>query len=321
MKICAIVVTFKRLNLLKKTLNALLKQKKLNDIIIVINGSPDEILNYFKKFNYKKIFNNLLKIDNFKTSNKNLFIKVKYKNSGSAGGFYEGIELGYELNYDWLWLMDDDIEPVKDALEILLSYTSSKIKCVHAKRKFLNGEEAPLGIMIDQKTSQIINYDPFKYLKRDFCELGDGCWEGMLIHRDVVKQIGFPDKKFYFYNDDAYYGYLASKYTMNILINKYLYIKNVKPKFVEIPIFNIKIFRPKSDVIYYYWIRNKFLLLDKIKKEGNLSRTAYLILIKDLVITLGAILILDRSLKRLFYFFRGIFDGLRKRYGRGFYRW
>jgi rhamnopyranosyl-N-acetylglucosaminyl-diphospho-decaprenol beta-1,3/1,4-galactofuranosyltransferase len=42
-------------------------------------------------------------------------------NTGSAGGFHEGMQRAYEAGYDWLWLMDDDGSPAPDCLEELLS--------------------------------------------------------------------------------------------------------------------------------------------------------------------------------------------------------
>jgi GT2 family glycosyltransferase len=44
-------------------------------------------------------------------------------NTGSAGGFHEGMRRAYDAGYEWLWLMDDDGCPAPDCLEKLLSCT------------------------------------------------------------------------------------------------------------------------------------------------------------------------------------------------------
>jgi len=63
---------------------------------------------------------------NFKLVSKNIDIKIYYlrlnKNLGGAGGFYEGIKAGYEKEYEWLWLMDDDGSPDNECLEKLLRF-------------------------------------------------------------------------------------------------------------------------------------------------------------------------------------------------------
>src|SRR5690606_27933775 len=46
------------------------------------------------------------------------------ENTGGAGGFHEGVKRAYNDGYDWIWLMDDDAEPLEDALEKLLPYAS-----------------------------------------------------------------------------------------------------------------------------------------------------------------------------------------------------
>ena len=40
-----------------------------------------------------------------------------------------------------------------------------------------------------------------------------GSFEGMIIKRDIIEKIGFPDARFFIAHDDLVYGYLASKYT------------------------------------------------------------------------------------------------------------
>jgi len=56
-----------------------------------------------------------------------------------AGGFHEGVKRAYDEGYDWLWLMDDDVEPVPDALSTMLSY-SSVSECIQGSKIFKDGE-------------------------------------------------------------------------------------------------------------------------------------------------------------------------------------
>ena len=45
-----------------------------------------------------------------------------HENTGGAGGFHEGVKRAYKKGYDWLWLMDDDVEVKEDTLEKLGKY-------------------------------------------------------------------------------------------------------------------------------------------------------------------------------------------------------
>ena len=100
-KILVGVVTFNRLELLKRCIYYINKQTYQNfELLIVNNGSDDGTSDY--------LFNNKIKhINNIK--------------SGSALGWYTALEYSYKNNYDLVWLMDDDGFPEKNSLEILLN--------------------------------------------------------------------------------------------------------------------------------------------------------------------------------------------------------
>ena len=86
-KLAAVVVTYNRLSLLKKNIEALQKQKlKINmDILIIDNASTDGTGKYIKELKNKKI-------QYFNTG----------KNIGGAGGFNYGIRKAVEEKYKWI---------------------------------------------------------------------------------------------------------------------------------------------------------------------------------------------------------------------------
>ncbi|GBF79193.1 glycosyltransferase [Aphanothece sacrum] len=105
--IAAIIVTFNRKYLLIQCLEAVLYQSRIPDQIIVIdNASTDGTPESLKESGYLE--NPMIN-----------YVRLT-ENTGGAGGFYQGMKLGYEAGYDWLWLMDDDGYPQQDCLEILL---------------------------------------------------------------------------------------------------------------------------------------------------------------------------------------------------------
>ena len=88
MRILCSIVTHNRLNLLKKSISSLQNQtRKLDEILIVNNGSTDGTLEYLNLYKYQSI---------------------NQVNSGSAGGWYSAIEYAIKNEFDAVWLMDDD---------------------------------------------------------------------------------------------------------------------------------------------------------------------------------------------------------------------
>ena len=108
-KICAVVVTYNRKELLMNCLNAINQQVyKPHTVLIVDNASTDGT----KSLVQDSGFYNILKND----------INYKYlllpNNQGGAGGFFNGMKTAYDSieNFDAVWVMDDDGIP--DCLQL-----------------------------------------------------------------------------------------------------------------------------------------------------------------------------------------------------------
>jgi rhamnopyranosyl-N-acetylglucosaminyl-diphospho-decaprenol beta-1,3/1,4-galactofuranosyltransferase len=105
-RVAAVVVTYNRKALLVECLRALLGQTApIETIHVIDNASTDgtrELL-----------------------AAEGLLERVAYHrlevNGGSSGGFAHGVEIAREDDTDWLWVMDDDAEPVPDCLARLLA--------------------------------------------------------------------------------------------------------------------------------------------------------------------------------------------------------
>ena len=107
MKIATVVVTYNRKNLVLECMNAILKQTyKVNRIFLIDNNSTDGTYEYLKE-------NKIL-------DEECVVYKKLEKNIGGAGGFFEGMKMAREENFDWVWVMDDDTIPNSDCLENLL---------------------------------------------------------------------------------------------------------------------------------------------------------------------------------------------------------
>src|SRR5689334_12827541 len=109
--VCAVIVTYNRLETLKTALSHILNQSvKPDTIIIVDNNSSDGTQDYLKTF------------DNHDT------VKSMYMDSnlGSAGAISNAMIYGLTLKeYDYFWILDDDTFYEKNALSELIESIES----------------------------------------------------------------------------------------------------------------------------------------------------------------------------------------------------
>lgn len=234
--ICVTVVTFNRLQLLKECIEGIKKQTyPIDKIIIVNNGSTDGTAQWLDS-----IANEQIQI-------------IHQENTGSAGGFHTGIKAGYDQGFEWIWMMDDDVEALPDCLENLLKFQNVS-ECLHPSKKYISGEEFIWEHYYNPFKGRgfAVNNYSFAYGK-PICFVNVGCFEGMLISRNIIQKIGFPNKDYFIFGDDVEYGFLASMYT-NVSFIKDARLIRKKTLEQEKP----------SLLMYYYLIRNRHLL-KKIK--------------------------------------------------------
>ncbi|MDQ1127875.1 glycosyltransferase family 2 protein [Microbacterium sp. SORGH_AS_0888] len=103
--VAAVVVTFNRLEKLKRVLASIEAQTRQPSVLIVIdNASTDGTTDFLATWE----------------AGVNTEIVTLPTNTGGAGGFAEGMLRGYRQGADFVWIMDDDCYPEPEALERLL---------------------------------------------------------------------------------------------------------------------------------------------------------------------------------------------------------
>src|SRR5260370_443057 len=109
--VAAVIVTFNRKGLLVRCLEAVRAQTRPCDRVFIIdNASTDGTT---------ELLGNTGLLDGMVD-----YVRLPV-NTGSAGGFHEGMRRAYEAGHEWLWLMDDDGCPAPDRLETLISCEDS----------------------------------------------------------------------------------------------------------------------------------------------------------------------------------------------------
>lgn len=215
--ITAVVVTYNRKKLLIRCIEHLRQQTiELNSIIVVNNGSTDGTEQWLDE-------------------QKDLDV-IHQENVGGSGGFYRGIQQAYDDGYDWIWCMDDDVYPEPDCLENLLKQDNAEVGVLCPMRK----QQGKI-FLTEIKKFNLRN--PFKSLhvnlvtlddinKNDTISIEGITFEGPLIKRKVVEQIGFPNKELFLLYDDSDYGYRAIlagwriKLVTKAILNKELFFVN-----------------------------------------------------------------------------------------------
>lgn len=286
-KIAAIVVTYNRKKMLQDCLRGIIKSdRSLDRIFVIDNGSTDgtrEMVN--------EVYGSNEKIE-----------YLRQKNSGSAGGFYTGAKAAYEWGADWIWFLDDDVMPEPTCLEKMLKYQHVS-HCIHPSKRDIHNIEFMWESIFDPSTGRMSFLENISFKNgKDFTFVNIGCFEGMLMHRDVVEKIGFPDPRFFIVADDALYGFLASLYTNVIFIKDATIVKLVSFNFQITPQF------------LYYAIRNQFIIKEYLKKLGLFKKLFYIYFSLFVVYALTKHTIRIGSIRTPYYVIKGIIDGIRGKF-------
>lgn len=205
MNVAAVVVTFNRLEKLKKVLASLEAQTRLPEqLIIVNNASTDDTASYLDE--YEK---------NFPLKDKvKIAIVTLPENAGGAGGFSAGMRKGYELGADFVWIFDDDGYPQPTALEkLLVGYDHAveglgpDVPYVCSMVKFIDGSISEMNNPIptwDWGRLQAMGYDNLVMVTQ--CS-----FVSVLIPRWVMEAFGLPYKEYFIWFDDAEYTLRITK--------------------------------------------------------------------------------------------------------------
>lgn len=195
----AVVVTYNRKELLARCLRAVLGQSTAVDRVFVIdNASTDHTAEYLQEaglLNHPAV----------------AYLRLP-TNTGSAGGFHQGMRCAYDAGFEWLWLMDDDGCPAPDCLERLLACDGLDVvgpavvrpddpsRLTWALRKVHpNGRYAALRSTSEDYTALVRSTGGGVY--RGFAAL----FNGVLIHRRVPERVGYVLADLFIWGDENEY--------------------------------------------------------------------------------------------------------------------
>lgn len=203
MKITCVLVTFNRIEKLKKALDSYQKQKVLPDRMIIIdNHSTDGTVEFLEEW---KKQNNLFKTD----------IIFLPENTGGSGGFHFGIKKALETDGDWIYISDDDAYLQNDVLEKITKHAMDVGQNVGAICGKVE-ENNSLGYFHRRKIKEKLfslkelNLKDEDY-RKDSVELSTYSFVGTALRTDAIWNIGLPNKDFFLWYDDTEHGIRMGK--------------------------------------------------------------------------------------------------------------
>lgn len=237
-QVAAVLVTYNRLELLKKVLFSLKNQTKFIDKIIVINnGSTDGTTEWLESQSGIEI--------------------ISQSNTGSSGGQARGFKEAYDQGYEWIWEMDDDVLPDENCLEIMWASRKenkviSPLRIAEDGNVFFNDTlEFNLSNPFKSFWKKIINEND---ISQDFIHAVGITFEGAFFHRSLIEKIGLPEKNIFIYGDDSEFFIRAVKAGFTVGILTKAIARRLLPYTIEKQIHSPKL---------YYIIRNQ-ILIDRI---------------------------------------------------------
>lgn len=203
-KVAAVVVTYNRLEKLKKVLASLESQTRLPQMLVIVNNAAtDGTAEYLQEYAQRFALSDSIQLD----------IVTLEKNEGGAGGFSAGMRRSYELGADYAWIFDDDGYPEPDALDkLVLGYDNAvaelgpDVPFACSMVKFIDGT-------ISEMNNPIPTWDwgRLKAKGLDIVMVSRCSFVSVLIPRWVMEAFGLPYKEYFIWFDDAEYTLRITK--------------------------------------------------------------------------------------------------------------
>jgi len=195
MRVLAHIHTFNDADIIDHTIEAVLRQTRpVDGILVVDNASTDG------------------------TIERPSFIFVSFvdhrENLGTSGAVYSGFRFALAQDYDWIWLFDADSTPEPDALAKLLHLYAGWPRNLQDKTAFLAclHHDVQDGV---PRHGHVFSRHGFKRVmphpEEWYYPIHVNIWSGCLYRLAAVRQIGLPNADYVLDWGEAEYGYRVMK--------------------------------------------------------------------------------------------------------------
>lgn len=141
------------------------------------------------------------------------YVRHLDQNYGGCGGFYRGMQAAMELDFDWLWIADDDAFPAWDALEQLQKFMvknpDKTAECAALCAAVMDRERPEQVIPGHRRRMKkgflnipetVVSADEYQ---KDFFSLDLFSYVGTAIKKSTLQTAGLPEKDYFIYYDDS----------------------------------------------------------------------------------------------------------------------
>jgi len=288
MKIAALIVTYNRLEKLKKCWAAI-EQLPFHEILIVDNASTDATQEWLRELRdprLKIVFNDV--------------------NEGGAGGFFKGSEwLAQNSNPDWVLFFDDDAYPDSTLLANFISSDKQDADVIATNVVDMKGSRCKMNIpwlKIPNSLGELIRYynEPcqFEANRSGKSEVVTFSFVGVFIDFTLLKRMYHKiNKDLFVYFDDVYFSWELNLLGYKIIYNPDLtFYHDVLESKTAVPPWKI-----------YYLSRNLILSRNYFQENKPFSLLSILLrLVKCYFMVIKS----DNKLSYIKYLTRGVWDGM-----------
>ena len=201
--VAVVVVTYDRADLLTGMLDGLAALDRAPDAVIVVdNHSTDHTPDVLAA----ELARGRLPLQVVRTE----------ENLGGAGGFHLGLRTAHAQGWDRLWLMDDDVVPAPDCLSVLMAVDEDCLTSVREDSRGRLCEKAATRFdlarpwIIKPKTGMVEDYGT-RAAMPERVEVENVAFEGFMVRRSVVDEVGLPDPAYFIFYDDVDFAIRARR--------------------------------------------------------------------------------------------------------------
>jgi len=288
MKVATIIITRNRREILKKCIEANIKQTFSPFIIVIIDNASNDGTDEMMKEVY-------LKRDNI------FYVRLR-ENFGSAYAFRIGMKFAIEKKSDYMWLMDDDCIPDKDSLENIIKIAKRNPNRIYGSYSVDPDNLESKWVRIDEKRDITFTYSlPFN---------------GFFVSEKIVKKIGYPESILFFRNDDTEYSFRARYYGYSLFVVNNSLIYHPAPEVKRIKIIKtiVQCYRDNSLKKIYYSSRNFIAVYLAYREFLGVSVFFYRISSFFLNMIFDIMTSKKEIIEKIKIYFKAIKEGIRLRY-------
>lgn len=192
-------------------------------------------------------------------------------NVGGSGGFAAGVARALDEGAEWLWLMDDDVVVLPDALASFTPWIG-RYSCIHGRRYDHEGKPFFWQHLLNEFLGVHLPVRGDVFAQSSVFHTNVGCFEGMLVSADVVRETGLPDARFFLNGDDTTYGWLVSRQHPVAYVDAFVLRKTRAQRQIGL---GVRHLNDSSNLSRFCGMRNRGHLARYLRLHGRYNRLGF----------------------------------------------